>query len=97
VYAKLLRHARETKTGKLFPISTRMLRKIWAKVRPANGKGVHSLRHTVGVDYYKESRDVHGTGGVLGHKSLKNTMIYLTFVESREQRTDVFKKIWKAA
>lgn len=68
---------------RLFPITTRMFRKIFAIWRPNPNKGAHSLRHTVGVKLFNSCENIHIVKTVLGHKSLTSTQVYLDYVESQ--------------
>lgn len=68
--------------GKIFPISTRHYRRVFDKY--CQTKSLKSLRHTMGVRFYKSSRDIHAVKHVLGHKQINNTMVYMDFVESQE-------------
>jgi len=73
---------------RVFPISGTMLRKIWYKYRTAK-KGLHCLRHGVGVRTYQISKDIILTKQILGHKALSSTMVYQSYVYS----TSEFKKV----
>ncbi|MCA6564648.1 MAG: tyrosine-type recombinase/integrase, partial [Pseudanabaena sp. M151S2SP2A07QC] len=48
-------------------------------------KKLHSLRHTMAVNLYKQTKDIHLVKTALGHRNIANTMIYLDFVEGEEQ------------
>ena len=78
----------------IFPITTRMFRKIWDVYRPNPNKGLHSLRHTMGVKLYTKCRDIHVVKTLLGHVSISNTIIYLEFVESIETLRESLKGMW---
>lgn len=69
---------------KPFPITYPRLYQIWEKYSP-NKKKFHALRHTFAVNTYKRTRDIKLVQMALGHKDLRNTMIYVEFVYSSEQ------------
>lgn len=69
---------------KPFPITRQGASKAWNKIRPVRKK-LHSLRHTFGVTAYKSFKDIHLVKTALGHRSIENTMIYLSFVEAEEE------------
>jgi len=81
---------------RLFPISERHFRRIWDWWRPVK-KGGHCLRHTFGVRLYKATRDINVVRNALGHKNVKNTMVYLDFVESDEKLKGAVQGMWAAA
>lgn len=78
----------------LFPITTRYVRKIWDIYRPNPDKGFHCLRHTMGVRLYKACKDIYTVKAVLGHKSLKNTMIYMNYVATTNEIKKGIEKLW---
>lgn len=80
---------------RLFPISERHFRRIWDQWRPV-AKGGHCLRHTFGVRLYKDTRDINAVKHALGHKNIKNTMVYLDFVESNEKLKSAAESMWAA-
>lgn len=69
---------------RVFPIGYTTLLKIWHYYRPVKKK-FHSLRHTFAVNLYKNTKDIHLVKLALGHKSIKNTEIYLNFVYSQTE------------
>lgn len=66
----------------IFPITTRHFRRIWNAYRPNPRKGSKSLRHSGGVRLYAKTRDIKTVKTFLGHVDVRNTMIYMDFVES---------------
>ena len=70
-------------TERIFKISSRRLRQIWDFWRPNSHKGIHSIRHTVGVQLFLNCKNIHVVKTVLGHKSLTSTQVYLDYVESQ--------------
>lgn len=94
-YKELLAYVKEMPDGKsLFPFNTSTLRRIWYKFTPNHKKGLHSLRHTYGVRYYNNSKDIHGTKNGLRHKDIKNTMKYLDYVEGVKTQKKNVKGMW---
>jgi len=83
------------RTAQIFPITTRHFRRIWSAWRPVRNPKLHSLRHTLGVNFYRQTQDIHATKTLLGHKSYANSFIYLSYVEGAEllaeKMTGVFK------
>ena len=67
---------------KIFPITTRRFAHIWDNWKPSKDKSLKSLRHTFGVKLYHNCRDIMKVKYMLGHKNIKNTLVYLTYVES---------------
>jgi site-specific recombinase XerD len=63
---------------RLFPINYNRLRDIWTEYRPCPKK-LHALRHTFAVRTYRKTKDIWLVKRALGHKSFKNTQIYLDF------------------
>lgn len=80
---------------RLFPISTRRFRQIWDQYRINPDLGLHSLRHTFGVRLYNNGNDIHAVKTALGHKNIRNTMVYLDFVEGVKKLRKSTKGMWK--
>ncbi len=70
--------------GRLFPISYQRLHQIWQNYRP-NGKKFHALRHTFAINLYRRTKDVRLVQLALGHKDLRNTMVYVDFQYSIDE------------
>lgn len=79
---------------RIFPFSTRHFRRIWDAWRPARKPKLHGLRHTGGVRLYKKSRNIHLVKTFLGQVNIKNTMIYLDFVEGTEELRAESEGMW---
>lgn len=77
-------HARETQGEMLFPINLRYFFRIWCKYRPVRKK-LHGLRHTFAIELYKKTKDIFLVKMALGHKSIRNTMVYLEHIEREEK------------
>lgn len=81
---------------RVFPISTRMLRKIWAFWRSNPNKGVHSIRHTTGILHYLACADIHKVKSLLGHRQINNTQVYMDFCHGprtlKKSMKGMFKK-----
>jgi integrase/recombinase XerC len=92
---KLLKTLEPGVRGRLFPISYMRLYQIWGEFAPQKGaldsspKTFHSLRHTCAVRMYKKTRDIKVVQTILGHRDLRNTMIYVDFVYSQEKLREV--------
>lgn len=78
----------------LFQVTTRTLRNVWYKFTPNFSKGLHCLRHTYGVKFYKATKDIRGVKNGLRHKNIKNTLIYLDYVDNLETQKKVAKEVW---
>lgn len=76
----------------IFAFSTRTLRRLWGDFRPCS-KGVHALRHTFALNVYEAHTDIILLKSALGHKNIKNTMVYADFIE----RMESLKKILDVA
>lgn len=83
-FARLCQQASASGSEKVFPISYKRLQHVWYHYRTCKKK-LHALRHTVGVRTYQKKRDILLTQQVLGHKSIKTTMVYLTYSYTSEQ------------
>lgn len=70
--------------ARVFPFCRQRVFQIWTMYRPNPNKGFHSLRHTFAVQLYKRFKDIMLVRTALGHRSLKNTMIYADFVYQTE-------------
>lgn len=73
--------------GRIFPISYQRLDQIWGEFRPVRKK-FHSLRHSFAINVYRKTKDLRILQVALGHKNLKNTMIYAQY----QYRTDELRK-----
>lgn len=82
-YKKLCEYT-HNKSGIVFNIKYRRLEQVWTKLRPTNKK-FHALRHTFAIDLYKRTKDIKLVQLALGHKDIKNTMVYVDFVYSQEE------------
>lgn len=79
---------------RIFPITTRHFRRIWDKYRPNSSKGTHSMRHTGALKLYTNCRDLKAVQCMLGQKEIKNTMVYLDFVEGTQKLRSQMKGMW---
>jgi integrase/recombinase XerD len=77
---------------RIFPISRQRLFYIWRHWRPCN-KPLHSLRHSVAVRMYAQTKDIALVQQILGHKQLTTTLIYQQF----SYQQDVFKEVFLGA
>jgi site-specific recombinase XerD len=71
------------KGGALAKVS--MQQALQALMREAGvvGHAAHSLRHTFATRYLEDSRDLRGLCDMLGHASVKTTMIYTCPTEAQ--------------
>jgi len=82
-------------TEKLFPISYQRLYQVFQDFAPRKHaldkklKTFHCLRHTCAIRLYKRTKDVKAVQMILGHKDLRNTMIYVDFVYSQEHLREI--------
>jgi integrase len=67
------------------------------KVRPRDGVGVHSLRHTCATESYRSTRDVMSVQGLLGHSQLSTTARYVVGLDVEGLRAAVADLHWLAA
>lgn len=84
LWRDLLKYARTIEGEMLFPINLRFFFRIWCKYRPVRKK-LHALRHTFAVQTYKKHKDIMLVKLALGHKSIRNTMVYLEHIERDEK------------
>lgn len=73
--------------GLLFPFGLRNADRIWRLVRPVQKK-LHSTRHTFAITLYRKSRDIKIVQFALGHRNIRNTLIYTEI-----DQTDDLRKI----
>ena len=97
--ADLMRELKEyckdlSPNDRIFPISTRHFRRIWDQYRPNPSKGSHSMRHTGAIKLYVNCRDLKAVQYMLGQKEIKNTMVYLDFVEGAGKLRSQMKGMW---
>lgn len=80
---------------RLFPFSYQRLYQIWQEFAPQKSaldttpKTFHALRHTCAVRLYRKTKDIKAVQMVLGHRDLRNTMVYVDFVYSQEKLREV--------
>ncbi len=79
---------------RIFPISTRHFRRIWDQYRPNPSKGSHAIRHSGALKLYMNCRDLKAVQYMLGQKEIKNTMVYLDFVEGAQKLRSQMKGMW---
>ncbi len=80
--------------ARIFPITTRHFRRIWDQYRPNASKGAHSMRHTGALKLYSNCRDLKAVQYMLGQKEIKNTMVYLDFIEGAQKLRSQMKGMW---
>lgn len=66
------------------------LRREWYKIRPA-AKMLHSLRHTFAVLAYSRTKDLLLVQAALGHRNVKNTIVYATLLDKQEKLKSLCK------
>lgn len=95
-YRELLEHVAMKKADeeRLFSICTRQFRRIWDAYRPARKPKGHSLRHTLGIKLYNNKKNIHAVKTFLGHQNIKNTLIYLDYVEAVCTLREETKGMW---
>ena len=79
----------------VFPITTRHFRRIWSEWRPASKPKLHGIRHTLGVNFYRSTSDIHATKTLLGHRSYQSTFVYLDYVEGADLLAEKIKSVFK--
>jgi site-specific recombinase XerD len=85
LWCDLVKYSRNIKADDLiFPITLRHFFRVWCKYRPSKKK-LHSLRHTFAVETYKRHKDIMLVKLALGHKGIRNTMVYLEHIERDEK------------
>lgn len=80
----------KTIDDKVFPFSYTILNRIWHYYRPVK-KRFHSLRHTLALRVYEATRDLKLVQILLGHRNIKNTMVYLDYAYSRREMRRLLK------
>lgn len=94
LFRDLVIYAHDVDSEYLFPISTRHFRRIWDQYRPNQNLGLHSLRHTFGIQLYKNCHDIYIVKSALGHRQIANTHIYLDFVQNIENLKTSILGMW---
>jgi integrase/recombinase XerC len=84
LFTELQSYAKSIEGFTLFPIRLRRLEQIWEANRPIKKK-LHSLRHTFAIELYKRTKDLQLVQQALGHRGLRNTMIYATYCYSKHE------------
>lgn len=84
LFDRLSAYADTLTSERIFPISYSRLYAIW-KIYGPRGKKLHSTRHTVALNCYKKTKDIHITKTLLRQKSINNTLIYLDYVYSQNE------------
>lgn len=69
---------------RLFEITYQRFYQFWQFYRTNPNKGMHSLRHTFAVDFFRRTKDIKALQIALGHRNIDNTMVYLDFVYSQD-------------
>lgn len=93
LWVKLKAYADKSSSDSLFPISKSRLKQIWREYSPQScrgkskreARGLHSLRHNFAISLYKRERNIRTVQIALGHESIDNTLIYMTYVESGKE------------
>lgn len=80
----------KTANSKLFPFCYTILNRVWHHYKPTE-KRFHSLRHTIAIRVYKATKDIKLVQILLGHRSIKNTQIYVDFVYSQSEMRRILK------
>lgn len=75
---------------RIFPFCYTILNRIWRFYRPVK-KRFHSLRHTLAIKVFQSTRDIKLVQTLLGHRSIKNTMVYLDYIYSIEEMRKILK------
>lgn len=65
----------------IFDIQYRRFKALWDYYRPVR-KTLHALRHTFAIQLYRVTKNLLLVQQALGHKSIENTMVYATYVDS---------------
>ncbi len=92
-FLELLRYAErvcKNMEDKIFPFCYTILDRVWKRFRPVKKK-FHSLRHTIAIKVFKSTRDIKLVQILLGHRSIKNTMVYLDYVYSIKEMRKILK------
>lgn len=76
--------------NRIFQVEYSQMNRYWHLYRPVN-KTIHSLRHTLAIKVYKGTKDIKLVQTLLGHTSIKNTMVYLDYVYSQNEMRRILK------
>lgn len=90
LFSELQKYMAEKRGEYLFDIGYHRLRQIWCEYRPSPKK-FHCLRHTFAIELYKASMDLRLVQMALGHRSIRNTMIYAEYVYSQAELRKILK------
>lgn len=86
--------------GRLFPITTRQMRRLAKTYMVAAGASeedahFHQLKHACGSQLYRNGMPLAELQRFLGHKDIKNTMVYVNMsdAEASAKATEVFRSM----
>lgn len=75
---------------RIFNFNYTAIRRAWLSFRTAD-LPLHSLRHTRGIRAYEATKDIYLVREVLGHRNIENTLVYVNFVNSKENKKAAMK------
>lgn len=84
LFKRLMAEVKNSREGRIFPISYIRLRQIWDLYRPVHKK-LHALRHTFAIRLYKKTKDLRLVQVALGHRNITNTMVYADYVYTQQE------------
>ena len=84
LFDRLLLLSKESKDGRIFPITYPRLDQIWTTFR-TTPKKFHALRHTFAIRLYEKTKDIKLVQMCLGHRDFQNTLIYLNFAYKKSE------------
>lgn len=93
LYTMLADQRARVKQGRLFPLSYSRVLDRWNYYSPVRKK-IHALRHTFALRLYKATNDVRLVQVALGHRSIENTMVYVTYVHNVNEIRKSVRKVW---
>lgn len=82
---------------RVFPVTTRQAERIFKYYAKRAGLSdrltIHSLRHSYGVELYRQHRDLELVRRALGHSDIKTTQVYMHAVDAEEKLAGMDFKI----
>jgi len=83
LYVRIQKYA-DGVEDRIFPITYNRFHQIWEQYRPVK-KTIHCLRHTFAIRLYQKTKDIRLLQAALGHRNIRNTMIYADYAYSQQE------------
>lgn len=88
MFSKLKAYVETVDGDLVFPITYRRLAQVWDLYKPSN-KSFKALRHTFAIELFTKTDNIILVQLALGHKDIRNTMVYMQYVYSAKKMRQV--------